>query len=250
MVEMARRKRAEGAPAYIQLFTTMMILLLAFFIIITTLSEKQEAGFRDGIGDVRDAFGIRGGPGVLPYHFSESGIQTGPASRITARGAKDMGMSRELMRGSGGVGISDLNYRLEEPKFLRIQVKERFEPGSAAIAPDLAVFLDLAGMVLASQTPYHFAIRQITGETGNTETDCQLAQQRAAAVARFLHRSCSLPLDRITAVGYSRAEESARDILLASSDQRQLLVVDLYKTGPDNAPMDRTSTPSVAQEHR
>ena len=66
---MARRpKKAEdGAPAWVVTYGDMMSLLLTFFIILVSMSElKQDRKFQRVMESLRQAFGYKGGIGVVP----------------------------------------------------------------------------------------------------------------------------------------------------------------------------------------
>jgi hypothetical protein len=77
-----------GAPAYMAQYTALMTLLLAFFILLNVLSESKESGFKDGIGQIRNAFGQVGGLGIFSYTFSGKGAAHPPAPPVLKNAKK------------------------------------------------------------------------------------------------------------------------------------------------------------------
>ena len=232
-----KQKKADGAPAYIQLYTTLMILLLAFFMVLSTLSKNQEAGFKRGIGDVRDAFGIAGGIGFLRFHFFRSKAVNptdNPTTQCDAEGIRGIEFWR--VRGSGGSGQSDADVEKGLPECFRVIMPHPFPEASAEISPEMSEYLDLSGTVLAMHTDLNITIRQYSGETGDPEADGKLAHDRAVAVMRFFHRFCGLASGRMTAAGYANPDYLRTEAGAGSPAGSQCLVFDLYREERDSRP--------------
>lgn len=224
-----KRKMAEGAPAYIQLYSTMMILLLAFFIVLVTLSEDQEAGFSSGIGEVQDAFGIAGGIGMLTFHFTAGAPPAKePKTPVTQNEGRGHGVEPWRLRGSGGTGASDTDFEKGMPRCLRILVPYRFEEGSARLTPEMAEYLDIAGTILALHLDFRITVRQFSDASETEEAPGSLANRRAAAVQQFLHQSCKLTPKRMTAIGYAHDTYLHEYVKANAENTGQMLVFDLY----------------------
>lgn len=229
---MKKGKKAVGAPAHVQLFSTMMILLLAFFIVLTSLIKSEdETGFQNNIGDIQNAFGITGGIGMLAHHFSWAPVESLPGTLDPAE-VRHAGAATRHTRGDGGVGTNDTTPEKGTPVYLQVPVPYGFEPGSAALTPQLSEYLDVAGTVLASYPSYHYALRQVTTETGDRQADARLAYCRALAVQHYLSRSCALPMVRMTTVGYADWSFLPQVATEDNRDRKQVLVFDLYKPDP------------------
>ena len=105
---MKKGKKAQGAPAHVQLFSTMMILLLAFFIVLSSLIEKEnDSGFENSIGDIQNAFGVLGGLGMLANHFASAPIEKLTGAPDPAPG-EQVGLPNRSTRGDGGVGTNEI----------------------------------------------------------------------------------------------------------------------------------------------
>lgn len=198
---MPRRTNPEGAPAYMQLFTTLMILLLAFFIILSTLTEQQDSGFRSGIGDVKDAFGTVGGLGLFSYDLFRIAPGAIPAPSGAAESTGEIGFHRSLVEGSGGGGNTEARPEKNPlPEYLRVPIPFTFEPGSDVLPVEMAHYLDVTGTGFAV-FDVELTVRSYCTEGGRAP-DEDLALRRALAVVRYLHRACGVPFERMQAVGY------------------------------------------------
>jgi len=226
---MKKGKKAPGAPAHVQLFSTMMILLLAFFSVLTSLIDKEnDSGFKNSIGDIQNAFGVLGGIGMLANHFASAPIEKLTGSPDTLPN-EQVGMPSRRTRGDGGVGTNETMPEKKTPTYLQVVVPYVFAPGSASLPPGLGEYLDVAGTVLASYPSYHCALRQVTTESGDWRTDSRLAYRRALAVRQALARSTALPPTRITVLGYADWSILPQLATGENRDRQQILVFDLYK---------------------
>lgn len=226
---MVKAKKAVGAPAHAQLFSTMMILLLAFFIVLTSLIDKEDdSGFENNIGDIQNAFGFLGGIGMLGNHFASASIER-KHGLSDSQPSETVGLPTRRIRGDGGVGTNEVVPERKTPTYLQIVVPHDFGPGCASLTPRMAEYLDVAGAVLASYPAYHCVLRQVTTERGAWQDDSLLAYRRALAVRQFLAASADLPASRLTVLGYADWTNLPK---LATEEQRarqQVLVFDLYK---------------------
>jgi flagellar motor protein MotB len=230
---MKKGKKAVGAPAHVQLFSTMMILLLAFFIVLNSLIDADnETGFQNNIGDIQNAFGITGGIGMLAHHFMCAPIE-GVSRRRNNPEEEKFGQTTHHSRGAGGVGNNEIEPEQGTPVYLRVVVPHRFAAGDAAIPAKLADYLDVAGTVLASYPDYRCTLRQITTESGDWQQDARLAQRRAVAVQRYLRQSCALPAERVAVVAYADWATLGEHTAVADQNRAQCLMFDLWKAEPE-----------------
>jgi len=200
---MPKKKDEGGAPAHVGLFATLMVVLLAFFIIITTMSAKQESGFKAGVGDIQNAFGSKGGFGLMTYVFFGGGKANAPVPKEDrADDGLEEAIDDSLNRGKGGAGQTDAQPQKQKPKdFVTVRVPFAFEEGSTMLLPDMAKYLRASGtgFVLFDNM---ITIRCYAADSGNPEADRELASKRAATVMRFLNDVCQMPFERMRAVGY------------------------------------------------
>jgi hypothetical protein len=212
-----------------------LIILLAFFIVINAFSDSDDQGFRHGIGQVRDAFGLSGGLGLLNYHeFGRSKRAVAVPNELTTDGGLK-GFHSRMLEGAGGVGMTDQEVDTADlDQYLLIPIPFEFEPDSDVIPAEMAAYLNVTGMGFAI-FDYRVAVRSFSArsELGHEE-NAWLATRRATAVMRYLNRSCGVPFDRLTAAGYGTMRYEGADHGSESADQRTAFYV--FTRRRDSAP--------------
>lgn len=201
---MAKKVVELGAPAYMSQFTALMTILLAFFILLQTLAKKQESGFREGIGDVRNAFGIQGGLGIFSFTFTGSGGSKAPNPSDRGKD-EEHGIHEDLVKSSGGMGNTEANVNDHTlGKYLRLKIEGSFPSGKDEIPQKMALYLNKIGMGLAL-FDYKISIRCYSDKFANESKDRDLAMNRAAQIMRYLNQSAGVPYSRMNCVGYTSA---------------------------------------------
>jgi chemotaxis protein MotB len=201
---MAKKVVELGAPAYMSQFTALMTILLAFFILLQTLAKKQETGFNEGIGDVRNAFGIQGGLGIFSFTFVGGGGSKAPNPSDRGK-EEEHGIHEDLVKSSGGMGNTDASVKDHKlGKYLRLNIEGNFMPGEDAITPKMALYLNKIGMGLAL-FDYKISIRCYSDKYENDSKDRALAINRAAQIMRYLNQRAGVPYSRMNCVGYTSA---------------------------------------------
>lgn len=231
---MAKKAEPEGAPLYFGLYCSLMTVLLAFFILLTTMADKQESGFHKGMGDIRNAFGLRGGFGLFVYAHLVRGGSMNDLDKAHSEANGIDGLHEDLMAGEGGDGDTDAALKpTHDPRYLRLVLPYTFPDGEAEISEDMARYLVVAGTTLAL-LDYRLGIKCASRETESSRNDQQLASRRAAAMMRFLHTNCRLPYSQMQAIGYDRLPPQPQrwDVTL----DRQLIWLDLYQPPAEPAP--------------
>lgn len=227
---MSKLKKADGAPAYIQLYSIMMMLLLAFFIVLVTLSgESKNESFKSDIGKVQQSFGLTGGIGMLRFPFAEDSQRLEGQIPATEEEKTDEGVDSWRLRGSGGSGTTDIDFERGMPTSMRVVVPYQFAEGRTSLSSSMLEYLDIVGTVLADNSDFSIAVRQFTVGAGSVPDAALVASARAGAVQRFLHESCGLSPDRITAVGYAHPSFLPVDQRSEIARTNQLLIFDLYR---------------------
>ncbi|OGV39465.1 MAG: hypothetical protein A2020_02950 [Lentisphaerae bacterium GWF2_45_14] len=198
---MAKKVVLRGAPPYMAQFTALMTILLAFFILMQALSVVQETGFKEGIGDVKNAFGLVGGLGVFDFTFYGKGGSKAPNPESGKM--EEAGMHENLVKSGGGTGNSDVESSDNNlGKYFRLKIEGEFERGKSNIPPQMAEYLGKAGMGFAL-FDYKISIRCYTEEMGSDDKDRLLAILRAAQIMRHLNQRSGVPFDRMSCVGYA-----------------------------------------------
>ena len=200
---MPRKKKIEqGAPAYMAQFTALMTILLAFFICMLSLGQTRKAEYLDGVGDVRDAFGMRGGLGLMPYwkviknRYPELDGEPDNEKRNL------IGYRRGTFR-SGAVGLAQaIRGRLQQPhRSVRIMTPIRFAAGRAVLDADARAYLSSLGQVAFAMSNCQLTI--CCYARADAEGTISLSAMRAAAISRYLAEACGLPQESLSGIGYA-----------------------------------------------
>ena len=192
------KKKEEGAPAYMALMASLWIVMLAFFILLNSMASVQEAGFKAGIGKIKNAFGSRGGLGILTNLFSGKG----GAESVGDKESGEIGVDAASVKGSGGGNITDARFESSKiGEYVRIRVPFTFEPGSASLSMEFKEYLTRVGSGLVV---FECAvdIKNYSGDSENYAKNVKLAVERANAIKDFLKTSFRYPEDKIDAAGY------------------------------------------------
>lgn len=203
---MAKDEEPDGVPAFYQLFATISMLLLGFFVILNSLRVQQDAGGKEGVGEIRNAFGLESGFGL--FNFSVFDVPRKRRSFSTEQGDQDKtGVHEKFLHGQGK--SADVNEAPEEHplgKYLVLQMprKYEFEEGSTVIPEELADYLMKAGFALENEFPKHqVVVRSFCQEYEQPEKNRLLATKRAAAIVRYLNIVAHISYDRMQATGYA-----------------------------------------------
>jgi len=201
---MGRKKFVDtGAPAYMAQFTALMTLLLAFFILLNVLADKKESGFKDGIGQIRNAFGQSGGLGVFSFTFAGKGAAHPPAPP-TPKDAeiKESGFEEDIVRGDGGQGSSDAETEKKTtPTYLRYRLPVSFPPETFKPDEEMVAKLDQIGLGLALFDA-RMDIKCFSIDTGNFRLDRNIATKRAANILAYFNAKYQIPFENMTSSGY------------------------------------------------
>lgn len=198
-----RRKEEEGAPAYMTQFTALMTILLAFFICMLTLGQQKTAQYKKGFGQIRNAFGVRGGQGLLDFW-----------RKLRDRNPNvDVGETGEDARLRGFRRGDFSRTRFDRSRHVRTEIERRgslvhirtpvsFPEGACTLTAESRRFLDDAGGVLYGLPEYAVDVMHCCApaDGGDGET---LAARRSAAVVRYLRDHCGIADHRLRAIGYA-----------------------------------------------
>lgn len=198
---MAKRVIDVGAPAYMGQYASLMIIMLAFFILLNAMSQVKEGGFKSGIGEVKNAFGLAGGLGFFNYAFLGRGGGFAPNPNSDQMG--EAGIDKSLLMGDGGTGDTDLEVKgHDKAKYLRIKLPFDFQKFSDKISPQMAEELKKIGIGFAL-FDYKMQIRSYTSDYSDAERNKLLSLTRTAQIMRFLNKVAGVPYSKMECSGYS-----------------------------------------------
>jgi hypothetical protein len=199
---MAKKVITLGAPLYMGQYTGLMTILLAFFILMQAMSTQQKSGFKEGIGEVRNAFGLQGGVGLFDYTFFGRGGSNSP-NPVDSGKKEKQGIHENLVKSEGGQGNTEVDVADNEAgKFLRLKMEGKFARGKADMSPEMREYLAKIGMGFAL-FDYKISIRCFTDELKMEKENRDLALNRAAQIMRYLYRNAGVPFSRMVCAGYT-----------------------------------------------
>ncbi len=197
-----KKKIVDGQPLYMGQYTSLMIILLAFFILLQTMSSVKEGGFKEGIGNVKNAFGISGGMGIFEFLIPfRSGAST--PNPVGTGNQDKQGLHDNLVKGEGGSGNTDANIKDQSVgRYLEVKIPVQFEKFQTHLTPESNAALDKfkVGFILYD---YTIIVKCFANDYKDKEKDDYLAMQRAANIMRYIHQTAGVAYSRLEAQGNS-----------------------------------------------
>jgi chemotaxis protein MotB len=235
-----KKAEEDEAPGYMVLYSSLMSLLLAFFVTMLAMGQERTAQFKTGVGQIRDAFGLRGGFGVLPYWRSMSQWLASDYPKVTKeedQDAKLIGYLKGVLwrEGLDESFILDIEYdRMGATIIMRTPIK--FGVGNAFLERDSRWFLNRMGGVFYNLPEALITVSCLVETSGREAEDDRadeyLAIERAVAVNRYLIDEVKISEERLQAVGYAherylrRLDEKEVVFFYIRSDRKDLLNMD------------------------
>jgi hypothetical protein len=197
---MARKVVDVGAPAYMGQYAALMVLLLAFFIVLVSLSQTQEAGFKSGIGEIKNALGLAGGYGFFNFAFFGRSGGNAPNPHNSDQG--EMGIHKSLQLGDGGSGDTDLETKTQPlDGYITFKLPLDFPKNSDKPTPAMVAELKKIGLGF-SLFGSKVQIRCFSSESPDPSKNRILALSRAAQIMKILIDAGVDP-QQLDSIGYS-----------------------------------------------
>ncbi len=180
-------------------YAGLMVLLLAFFIVLVSLSQVQQGGFKSGIGEIKNAFGMSGGYGFFNYAFF--GRTGGNAPNPNDAEDGEIGFDKVLLQGLGGPGDTDLDVKESSKSgFVRFRFNFEFPKGSDKLTADMEEELKKIGLGF-TLFDNKVQIRCFCSESQDASANRFLALSRAMRIMRALVEA-GVPPYKLDCVGY------------------------------------------------
>ncbi|XPV75863.1 MAG: OmpA/MotB family protein [Desulfovibrio sp.] len=206
-------KKEEGLPLWMATFADMVTLLLCFFVLLLSFAEQNVAKFRDVLGSVKGAFGVKQ---VRPIQDDMALLSTRKKEMRDSLSDENKVLLGVIMRIKSlfdqeqkkmkGTGVSqDRNGAL-----LTIGSNALFDKGSAKLRPEAKLVLDKV-LTILKEFNYNLVTRGHTskGESGGRyATGWELSAARAAAAIEYISAH-DIAVNRLRAVGYSDTRPNA-----------------------------------------
>lgn len=197
-----KKKILDGQPLYMAQYSGLMIILLAFFIVMQSMSSMKESGFKSGMGEVKNAFGLSGGLGIFQFIVPGRGGSSVPNPSGTGDQSK-AGIHENLVKGEGGSGNTEADAKKSPPgRYLQVEVPIVFEKYKSNLVESECKKLDKfsVGLILYD---YRIMIKCFANDYRDKDKDSYLATQRAANIMRYIHEAAQIPYSRLEALGNS-----------------------------------------------
>ncbi|NCC52662.1 MAG: hypothetical protein EOM20_15790 [Spartobacteria bacterium] len=197
------------APGYMVLYSSLMALLLAFFVTLLSMGEEATGKFNAGIGEIRDAFGLRGGFGILSYWKSISQWLANDYPEVSQEEDEDANLVGYLKGVLWREGLNDsfiirIDYdELGETVMMATPIT--FSGRNAFLGRDDRWFLNRMGAIFYNLPECGVTVSCLvnTDDPEKMEENQRLAVERAVAVTRYLVQKVKIPASNLLPVGYA-----------------------------------------------
>lgn len=217
----------EGLPPWMATFADMMTLLLCFFVLLLSFAEQSEEKYRDALGSLRGAFGVRELRTVSDdmAQFDTSKATKELAAKISTDERLLLGvvmrikslMEDEDSKLKEGTGVT----ADRDGVIFSADSATLFRPGTAALVADADKVLD---KVIAVLKEYKLSL-VVRGHTDDRPvsspkfpSNWELSSARAAVALDYILRKSGIGINRAKAVGYADTRPAAPN----DSDENRL----------------------------
>ncbi|OVE76283.1 hypothetical protein BVX97_01570 [bacterium E08(2017)] len=196
----------EGAPAYMAQYTALMTILLAFFICMLTMGEEKASEFQSrGMGYIKDAFGLKGGLGLLNYW--KAIMRKFPETRYDEEKDKDrhlLGYQKGAFQAEQLDAEGILKMEMQDWGYsVRIKTPLTIGEKSVVLDKEARSFLDKVGGVFYNLPGYVITACCYESRNEDNEENLRKASKSAATVTAYLEGKCGIPRERLNSIGYS-----------------------------------------------
>ncbi len=229
----------EGLPAWMATFADMMTLLLTFFVLLLSFSNQDIQMFRDIMGSMQDAFGVRVERKsekfmtLTPSYSEQEGTVSPKENKIlkgiAVRIKSALKVDPEMTVSTGVVSDKD-------GVLVKMDSNVMFQPGSAALTPEGDKFLNVIYSLLRD---YKFNM-VVRGHTDDRETSSrayptnwELSAARASATLRYILEKGGISPNRVKAVGYAGTRPLAPNDSAANRAKNNRVEFYIYRPSID-----------------
>ncbi len=202
--------REEQAPGYMVMYSALWCIMLAFFVSVLSMGRQKTDDFKKGVGEIRNAFGVEGGFGLLQFmrghRMDESGARI-ESRRNDSKEEQDeraalIGFFKNMLWREGLSSVAILDVRVDAlGANVILQTPIVFSPGDASLSADARKFLNKIGTLFYNRPDLSIEVICMTTPPAGSE-DIVPALERASAVTRYLSEECRIPEARIASLGY------------------------------------------------
>ncbi len=202
----------EGLPPWMATFADMVTLLLCFFVLLLSFAEQSEEKYRDALGSIKGAFGVKELRAVSDdiAQFNTSKAAKEMSSKISHDERILLGVIMRIKS-----LLEDEDIKLKEGTgvtadrdgvVFSANSASMFEPGSADLAPSARNILDKVIKVLKDYK-LNLVVRGHTDDrpvsTRKFPSNWELSAARAAVALNYILDKGGIEVSRAKAVGYA-----------------------------------------------
>ncbi|HBA84882.1 MAG TPA: hypothetical protein DCZ95_12380 [Verrucomicrobia bacterium] len=195
------------APAYFVQYAALWCLMLAFFVVLLSMGHERTADFKAGVGAIRDAFGLKGGLGMMAFwRKSTSGLGDNNPTAIRKKKEEEgdiVGNFKGMLWKEGLSSVDILQTQFDDRGIsITLSTPLRFASKSAVLDREMRSFLNRIGTIFFAMPDTVITIGCLTDD-GADNDDLLRAAERSTAITRYFIDECMIPGTRLDAVGYS-----------------------------------------------
>ncbi|OIQ48932.1 Motility protein B [Pseudodesulfovibrio hydrargyri] len=203
----------EGLPPWMATFADMVTLLLCFFVLLLSFAQQSEEKFRDALGSLKGAFGVREVRAV-----SDEMAQFNTSSEATEKMVSSISHDERLllsvvMRVKSMLEKMDVKLKEgagvsadRDGVVFRANSAALFMPNTAELRPEAGKMLDAVIKVLKDYK-LNLVVRGHTDDrpvhTAKYPSNWELSAARAAVALDYIVNKGGIEINRAKAVGYA-----------------------------------------------
>ena len=210
---MKKRKapKEEQAPAYMVMYSSLWCIMLAFFVSVLSMGRQRTDDFKKGVGEIRNAFGVEGGFGLLQFmrghRMDESGAQLESRRRDSDEEQDEraalIGFFKNMLWREGLSSVAILDVRVDSlGANVILQTPIEFAEGDAGLSVEARKFLNKIGTLFYNRPDLSVEVMGMTVPPSKDANDIVPALERASTVSRYMTEECRIPAERLVALGY------------------------------------------------
>lgn len=246
--ERSEPEEVKGAPAWMVTYADMVTLLMCFFVILLSFANMDVTKFREMMGSIRDAFGVKQesagffAPRIVPKPklVLDADLQAayGEVGESLEQALEDFGLTDDVEVHATGEGV-----------MLRLEGSLIYEPGSATMNAEAIELLQRLTEMM-SDVYLDDMLLMVEGHTDSHDisstifpSNWELSSARAAGALRTLIE-LGIPSEQVVALGFGATRPIASNDDEAGRARNRRVEFRMVVT-PDEAEVIGRSVPKV-----
>jgi chemotaxis protein MotB len=209
-METPKPPKEDQAPAYMTMYASLWCIMLAFFVTLLSMGQQRTEEFKEGLGQIQNAFGREGGFGLL--QFMRGHRMTRPGANLDSRRedtadpqdrAELIGFFKNMLWREGLSSVAILDVKVDSGGAnVILQTPIEFQADYANLSMEDRKFLNKIGAIFYNRSDLSIRVDCYTRPSEDDSNDMILALERASAVTRYLAGECRISENRLSSLGY------------------------------------------------